>query len=96
MFEKLINDHPDHIPVYINRIKYLENQLSLNTDNANQKQDYLSQIIDLSKTALSKINQNDLFNFFGIKKHETANEELKKYEIILNSCQNVKVTFIYE
>ena len=78
MFEKLIVEYENHIPLYINRIKYLDQQISANSNDVKLKTQHLVQIVDLAKLALGKINQNDLFCYFGVKKHDAINEELKK------------------
>ncbi len=78
LFEKLIVEYENHIPLYINRIKYLDQQISTITNDSKLKMQHLILIIDLAKLALGKINQNELFCYFGVKKHETVNEELKK------------------
>ena len=54
-----------------------EQQVSSFKDDVKLKIQYLTQIVELSKVALSKINQDELFIYFGIKKHEKANENLQ-------------------
>ena len=81
LYEKFLaenNENKEHVPLYINRIKYLEQQVSSTKDDVKLKIQYLTQIVELSKVALSKINQDELFIYFGIKKHEKANENLQK------------------
>lgn len=70
-------DFSDHIPVYINRIQYLEQQLS-NMTEVDRKLSIYDEIVGLSGLALGKINQNELLKFFGEKHHDPVNSENKK------------------
>lgn len=76
LFDTLIKDHPEHIPVYLNRIQYLENQLT-SSDNEKKLSIY-EEIIGLSGLALNKINQTELLKYLGEKHHDPAQEEHKK------------------
>ena len=78
LYEKLLEEYENHIPLYINRVKYLDQQVSSITDDVKLKTQHLTQMIEISKLALGKINQNELLCYFGVKKHDTVNEELKK------------------
>jgi len=78
------------VPIYINRVKYLEQQLASNTtDNAaasgvdttaesDKKCATHKQIIDVCRAGLAKIDQNDLLRYFGEKSHDPALDEKKK------------------
>jgi hypothetical protein len=77
LFEKFVGEYSEHIPLYLNRIKYLDQEIE--KCDGLLKKDYLEQIIKLSKMAINKINQNDLLCFFGAKKFENEDEEVKKY-----------------
>lgn len=77
MFDKVKQSYENHIPVYLNRVTYLQQQLSSNPteDIAKAHQD---EILELTKLAIGKVNQNDLFRFLGEKQHDPSTEELKK------------------
>ncbi|CAF0707859.1 unnamed protein product [Brachionus calyciflorus] len=78
LFETLRLEHENHIPIYINRIQYLEKKISNLAKNESEKKLALfNEIIELSKTALSKINLDSLLKFLG-EKHHDSNDETKK------------------
>lgn len=77
IFETLRRDYEDHVPIYINRIQYLEQQLSSLKNDDDKKKSY-EDIIGLSKLALEKINQNDLLKYLGEKTHDNLSDEGKK------------------
>ena len=72
------DEHENHIPVYLNRIQYLQQKLST-TPNENEKSSLNEEIIELCKQAIGKIDQNDLLRYIGEKYHEAVTEETKKY-----------------
>jgi hypothetical protein len=76
LFEKFVGEYSERIPLYLNIIKYLGQEIE-KCDGLLIK-DYLKQIIKLSKMAINKINQNDLC-IFGAKKFENEDEEVKNY-----------------
>jgi hypothetical protein len=80
LFESVRKEHENYVPVYINRILYLEQQLQSKaaTMSDEEKQKLYSEIIELAKVALEKINQNELLRYFGEKHHEPASDEIKK------------------
>ena len=78
IFETLRKDYEDHIPIYINRIQFLDQKLSgLQNDNE-KKSSHLDEILSLSKLALDKINQNDLLRYYGEKHHDPSSDDKKK------------------
>ena len=80
VFESLRKEYPDHVPVYINRIQYLEQQLAKESQQqAEKKHAIYEEIIGLSTLALGKINQADLLKYLGEKHHDPAQEDNKKY-----------------
>ena len=76
MFEPVRSEYENFIPVYLNRIVFLQ-QLINSTQNEQEKLSIYDEIIDLSKTAIEKIDQNDLFRFFGQKNHDSAEDNKK-------------------
>lgn len=77
IFETIRKEYPDHIPVYLNRIQFLEKQIpTLNKEQSEKKIQYLNEIIDLAKTALEMIDHDALLKFLG-KKHHESDEEKK-------------------
>jgi len=80
LFEKLSYEYPDFIPVYLNRIQYLEQQFSSQKEeNKPKARGYLEEIIRLSKLAIEKININELLKYIGEKIHDsTMSQESKK------------------
>lgn len=72
-------DHEDHVPIYTNRIQYLEQQLStLAPTETDKKISVYDEIIATSRLGLDKINQNDLLKYLGEKQHDPSVEENKK------------------
>lgn len=79
MFETLKKEYEDHVPIYVNRAQYLEQQLAnLAKTDSEKRLKYLDEIIDVSRQGLNKINQNDVLKFFGEKQHDPQTEEKKK------------------
>ena len=78
IFESLKSEYEDHVPIYINRIQYLEQLLAESADK-DKKCSLYKQIIELCKTGMEKINQNDLLRYFGEKTHDASLEESKKW-----------------
>jgi hypothetical protein len=80
LFESVRKEHENHVPVYLNRILYLEQQLQskASTMTDEEKQKHYDEIIEMAKVALEKINQNELLKYFGEKYHEPAGDEVKK------------------
>jgi hypothetical protein len=76
IFESLKSEYDDFVPIYLNRIQYLEQQLLLN--DSEKKMQTHEQIIELCQLGLEKINQNDLLRYFGEKTHDPALDESKK------------------
>lgn len=73
----------------MNRIAFLQ-QLASNTSNEMDKFSIYDEIVELSKTALDKIDQNDLFRYFGQKHHDSSED--KKY--LKNRILFIVITFI--
>ena len=61
----------------MNRITFLHQQIA-STQNEMDKYNFYDEIIDLCKTAIDKIDQNDLFRYFGQKHHDPSTDENKK------------------
>ena len=59
IFENLRKEYEDHIPIYVNRIQFLDQKLSALQNDPEKKNAYLDEILNLSKFALEKINQNE-------------------------------------
>ena len=78
LFESVRNEYENHVPVYLNRINYLQQQAAT-IQNETEKNSVYDEIIELSKIAIDKIDQNDLLRYFGEKHHET--DENKKFEL---------------
>lgn len=68
------------MPIYINRIQYLDQQLNSTSSviEVDRKLAIYDEIIALSGLALGKINQSELFKFFGEKHHDSSQDENKK------------------
>jgi hypothetical protein len=80
----LRKDHEDHVPIYTNRIQYLEQQLStLAPTETDKRISVCDEIIATSRLGLDKINQNDLLKYLGEKQHDPSVEENKKCKIFL-------------
>lgn len=77
IFESVKNEHENHIPVYMNRIQFLTQKMS--TCNSLEKSTIQDEIIDICKTAISKIDQTDLLRFIGEKYHDSVSDEVKKW-----------------
>ena len=77
IFESVRSEHENHLPVYINRIQFLNQKLST-CQSENDKSTIHDEIIEVSKTAISKINQDDLLRFIGEKYHDSTSDETKK------------------
>ena len=75
IFDSVKSEHENHIPVYMNRIQFL---LQKTCQNDIEKSNVHEEIIDLSKTAIGKIDQNDLLRFIGEKYHDSTSDESKK------------------
>jgi hypothetical protein len=73
-------EYPDFIPVYLNRIQYLEQQFSSQKEeNKVKARSYCEEILRLSKLAIEKININELLKYIGEKVHDsTMSQESKK------------------
>lgn len=54
-----------------------------NVNEVERKNAIYDEIVGLSNQALGKINQNDLFKFFGEKHHDLGQEENKKLDLDL-------------
>jgi hypothetical protein len=78
IFENLRKEYEDHIPIYVNRIQFLDQKLSALQNDPEKKNAYLDEILNLSKFALEKINQNDLLRYYGEKNHDPASDDSKK------------------
>lgn len=73
------DEHENHIPIYINRIQFLELKVSnIPRKENNKKLALLDEILALSRTALEKINQNDLLRYVGEKHHDALLDDAKK------------------
>lgn len=76
IFESVRNEYPDHVPVYINRILYLEKQFSaLKKEEIEKKKQNLNDRISLANTGIEKINQDNLLKYIGQKHHELDEEK---------------------
>ena len=69
------NEYESHVPVYVNRITYLQQHV-LTIQNETDKNSVYDEIIELSKTAIDKIDQNDMLRYFG-EKHRDSDENKK-------------------
>jgi len=78
VYESVREEYENHIPVYLNRITYLQQQLGT-AQNETDKNGFNDEIIDLCKVAIDKIDQNELLRYFGEKYHESE-ENKKDYE----------------
>jgi len=79
MFESLKSEYADHVPIYLNRIQYLEQQLDKESDRE-KKSGIYKEIVDLCRIGLEKIDQSDLLRYFGEKSHDPSLDEKKKYD----------------
>ncbi len=88
-------EYEDHVPIYINRIQYLEQQFSAlpSHSESEKKSSICKQIIELSKIGLEKINQNDLLRYFGEKNHDPSLEENKKFIFCLTLILKFNLIF---
>ena len=77
MFDSLKSEHEDHVPIYLNRIQYLEQQLETEKDREKKSVIY-KEIIEMCCIGLEKINQGDLLRYFGEKSHDPSLDEKKK------------------
>lgn len=57
LYDELISDYPEHIPIYISRLQALENEKERN----------LKAIVETADIALKKINISELLEFYGMK-----------------------------
>ena len=65
------------MPIYLNRIQYLEQQLEAEKDREKKSVIY-KEIIEMCRIGLEKINQSDLLRYFGEKSHDPSLDEKKK------------------
>ena len=61
----------------MNRIQFLNQKLA-SCQNEIEKSNFYEEIIELSKVAIGKIDQNDLLRYIGEKYHDSASDEVKK------------------
>ena len=78
MFETIKLEYEDHIPIYINFIQSLEKKISsLGKSEVEKKLAFHNEIVEISKFALNKIDQDALLKFLGEKHHETTDDRKK-------------------
>ncbi len=78
IFESIRDEYENYIPVYLNRVQYLQQKIST-TQNEIEKSNLNDEVIELCKQAIDKIDQNDLLRYVGEKHHESNTDENKKY-----------------
>lgn len=88
MYETLITNKGEfssHVPVYVNRIQYLEHQISsLENDSTEsgleKKISLYEDIVNVSKTGIENINQDELLKHLGEKNNDPSvtTDEIKK------------------
>ena len=78
MYETLRKENEQHVPVYLNRIAYLQQQVAKPDATAAKRRDLYEEIVNVSKLGLDKINCGELLRFFGEKQHDPATDEIKK------------------
>ena len=71
------DEYQDHIPVYLNRIKFLNDKL-VKLTVSDEKLVILDEIIDLSKNAIGKIDDTSLMLYFGQKQTDFVENKKQK------------------
>ena len=71
------DEYQDHIPVYLNRIKFLKNKL-VKLTVSDDKLVILDEIIDLSKNSIGKIDDTSLMLYFGQKQTDFVENKKQK------------------
>lgn len=77
IFESVKNEYENHIPVYLNRIHFLQQKIN-SSQNEVEKLSMNEEIIDLSRTSIDKIDQADLLKYNGEKCHDPISDDIEK------------------
>lgn len=77
IFESVKNEYENHIPIYVNRIQFLQQKIA-SSKNEVEKLGLHEEIIELSRLSIDKIDQTDLLRYIGEKCHDSISDEMKK------------------
>ncbi len=61
------------------------------SQNETEKNSIYDEIIELSKTAIDKIDQNDLLRYFGMKHHETDENKKFIFKFLFDICYTILI-----
>ena len=79
IYDTLRHNHENHVPIYVKRIEYLESQIASCGETETEKKIGLwDELIGVTRTALAKINQDEVLKFLGEKNTDSVSDEAKK------------------
>jgi hypothetical protein len=78
----------------MNRIQYLENQISSADETDIEKKIALwDELINTTRIAIDKINQDELLKFLGEKSNDSVSDEAKKYANLLKFSNKLQLVY---
>jgi tripeptidyl-peptidase-2 len=96
IYETLRHEYENHVPIYINRIQFLESQISAAGEADNEKKIALwDELLSTARIATEKINQDELLKFLGEKTNDSVTDEAKKYRILFKAFNQIHTILLF-